>query len=347
MKIAIDSGPTSSGDAVRGIGVHTVNLVKHLRKLKNLDIKVVDFAKEDLSKYEIAHYQKFHPYFFSVPFTKKAKTVLTVHDLIYLIYPDKYPPGIKGELRFLIQKFLLKNIDSVITISETSKKDIVRFLGIPAEKIRVIYLAPREIFKPISDKKLLVDIVKKYSLPEKFILYVGDVNYNKNIIGLCKAAKLAKNQLVITGKQAVSKDFDRTHPENKPLAELLRTYGKDKDILRLGFVPDEDLVAIYNLASVYCQPSFYEGFGLPVLEAMAVGCPVVCAKTQALVEIAEGAALFADPKSPQDIAGKIEEVLGSGELKSQLIETGKVLVKNYSWDKTARLTAKVYEELLK
>jgi glycosyltransferase involved in cell wall biosynthesis len=347
IKVAIDSGPTKSGDAVRGIGVHTANLVKYSRNLKDLDIDVVDFSKVDLGKYDIAHYQKFNPYFFSVPFIKKTKTVLTIHDLIYLVYPKHYPPGIKGRIRLLIQKFLVKKADAVVTISETSKKDIVRFLGIPQEKLHVIYLAPREIFRSITDQKLLNKIKNKYNLPDRFVLYVGDVNYNKNVLGLCKACKLTKIPLVIAGKQAASKDFDWAHPENKPLVKLLKEYGDDPSVMRVGFVTDEDLVGIYNLASLYCQPAFYEGFGLPVLEAMASGCPVVASKTQALVEIAEPAAIFADPKDPADIAGKISMVLKDLTLRTQLVETGKVLVKKYSWEKVARATHNVYKEVLK
>ena len=271
---------------------------------------------------------------------------MTIHDLIYLIYPSHYPAGIKGNLRYGIQKFLVKKMDAIITISETSKKDIVRFLGIPQERISVIYLAPREIFKPVEDKSLLGKIREKYNLPEKFVLYVGDVNYNKNILGLAEACHLAKLPLVIVGKQAASDDFDRTHPENKSLVELLRKYGDDKDVIRLGFVEDADLVGIYNLATLYCQPSFYEGFGLPVLEAFASGCPVVAAKSQSIVEIGEPACLFADPGDPDDIAKKISMVLEDSELREQLIETGNVLVKNYSWAKTARETAEVYKKVL-
>ncbi|MEK7112996.1 MAG: glycosyltransferase family 1 protein [Patescibacteria group bacterium] len=352
MKIAIDTGPLESGDSVRGIGVHTKLLLENLEKLKDLKVEAVDVRKVDLGKYDLVHYQKFHPYFFSVPFRKIKPSVLTIHDLIYLIYPKHYPPGVMGKLKFPIQKFFVKNIDAIITISETSKKDIVRFLGIPAEKIHVAYLAPREIFRklemsnPLRGENYKLKIAKRYGLPERFVLYVGDVNYNKNLLGLVKACKIAKVPLVIVGKQATSTDFDRNHPENKPLVELLNTYGNDKNVIRLGFIDDSELVGVYNLAGVYCQPSFYEGFGLPVLEAFASGCPVVAAKTQALVEIADPACIFANPKDPKDIADKISMVLEDKELRDQLVETGMVFVKNYSWAKTAKETAEVYKKVL-
>jgi glycosyltransferase involved in cell wall biosynthesis len=265
--------------------------------------------------------------------------------LIYLIYPKHYPAGIKGKLIYLLQKFLVRKMDAIITISETSKKDIVRFLGIPQGKIFAIHLAQREIFRVIEDKEQLERIKRKYSLPQKFVLYVGDVNYNKNILGMVGACKKAKIPVVIVGKQAVSTDFDREHIENRFLRTLLERYGDDKDVIRLGFVDDNDLVGIYNLASLYCQPSFYEGFGLPLLEALASGCPIVAAKTQALVEIGEPAVLFFDPKSPNDMVEKILMVLTDNELREQLIETGKVLVKNYSWDRVARKTAEVYRKV--
>lgn len=343
IKVAFDTGPLKSGDRVRGIGAHSRILLEHLKKMKDISVDAVDVRSVDLSKYDIIHYQKFHPYFFSFPFKKLRPSVLTIHDLIYLIYPRNYPAGIKGKLRYIIQRFLVKKMDAIITISETSKKDIVRFLGVPQEKIHVIYLAPREIFKPLSHKPL--SIIHKYGLPDRFVLYVGDVNYNKNISTLAEACKLAKIALVIVGKQVTEIDFDRKHPENRPFARFLEKYGKDKEIKRIGFVEDEDLVGIYNLASVYCQPSFYEGFGLPVLEAFASGCPVVAAKTQSLVEIAEPAALYADPKSPKDIADKILQVLDDVTLRNQLIETGKVLVKKYSWEKTAQATFRVYRQV--
>lgn len=348
IKVAIDTGPLVSVHAVRGIGFHTKILLEYLGKTQDLKVEAVDFARVDLSKYDVAHYQLFRPYFWSLPFKKQTKIVLTIHDLTPLIYPNAYPPGIKGKIKFLIQKFLIKNVDAVITISETSKKDIVRFLGIRPEKINVIYLAPRRIFKKMKVGTWKMNAVaKRYNLPKNFVLYVGDVNYNKNILGLAGACKIAKLPLVIVGKQAISDNFDRTNIENQPLVEFLNKYKSDPYIFRIGFVPEEDLVAIYNLATVYCFPSFYEGFSLTILEAMACGTPVVASKIQAHVEIAENAAYFVDPKDTKDIALGIEKVVKDESLRQLLINNGFDNVKDYSWEKVAKETLAVYEEVFR
>lgn len=346
MKVAIDKGPLSGGHAVRGIGFHTELLIKHLKELKEVDVDPVSLEAADISKYDVFHYPNFHPYFLTLPSKKPGPSVLTVHDLIPLIYPNHYPPGIRGRFRYFLQKRRLKNIDRVITISKTSKKDIVRFLGIPAEKIDAIYLAPREIFKKLKGKKWKKEIREKYNLPKKFVLYVGDVNYNKNLLRLALAAKNVDTPLVIVGKQAKSKDFDRSHPENAQLTELLDKFGSDKEILRVGFVPDDDLVKIYNLATLYAQPSLYEGFGLPVLEAMASGTPVLASKTQALVEIADDAAYFVDPKDRKDIEKGLEGLLEDKSLRKELVKKGKKKAEEYSWEKTAKETAEVYKKVV-
>lgn len=347
LRVAIDSGPLNSGDSVRGIGFHTKLLVEHLRKIKGLKTDLVDFTHypSSITHYDLVHYQKFNPYFLNLPIFKKGKSILTIHDLIYLIYPKAYPPGIRGKLIYFLQKILVKKMDAIITISETSKKDIVRFLNLPTDKIFVIHLAPGEMFKPITNNELLTAIHRKYKLPDKFVLYLGDVNYNKNLLTLCKACRVAKTQLVIIGKQAADSKFDRTHPENQPLVRLLKEYGENKNIIRLGFVPDEDLVGIFNLATLYCQPSLYEGFGLPLLQAFVCGVPVVASKIQAHVEIAGDACLYADPKSPEDFAEKISELINNDELRKELVEKGKEKAKEYSWDRVARETTDVYKKV--
>ena len=328
LKIAIDSFPLTSGHKVRGVGFYTKNLIEALGK----QVDAVDFTTTDLKRYDVIHYPYLDLFAHTLPIAKSTKTVVTVHDVIPLVYPKHYPPGIRGKLNFYLQKYSLGSVSAIITDTETSKKDICRFLGIKPEKIHVIYLAPRPIFKPITDSQSLITVRKKYDLPPTFALYVGDVNYNKNIPNLIKACELARIPLVIVGKQAKEgKDgsLGLSHPELMHLQNL--NWG---NVITCGFVPDDDLAAIYSSATVYVQPSFYEGFGFPVLEAIACGTPVVAAKTQSLVEIAEGAAIFADPKDPKDIARGMKNPIKNP-----------VLPRNYSWEKTAKETLGVYAKI--
>ncbi len=339
MKVAIDSGPMNSNDSIRGIGFHTKELVKELQKLQNENFKldVVDFAKVDLNKYDVVHYQYFRPHAITLPFLKKGKKVIvTIHDLIRLVYPNAYPPGIKGWIKFQIQKFNLRNADAIITISETSKKDIVRFLNIPAEKIYVTYLAPQTPFE--NSKKFSIT----QNLPEKYVLYVGDVNYNKNLLNLAKACKIAKLKLVMAGKQIAIEEVDN-NIENKSWKKFLEAYKNDKDIIRLGFV--DEINEIYKKASVYCQPSLYEGFGLPLLESFERNIPVVASKTQALVEIGGNACIYFNPNDPKDMAEKLTEVIKNKNLRDELIKMGKERLKNFSWKKTAKETLQVYKNV--
>jgi glycosyltransferase involved in cell wall biosynthesis len=326
LKIAIDSGPLTSGDSIRGIGTYTRELLRALK------MDGVDVLKENLGKYDVVHLTRFHPFFISVPFSKPKNTkfVLSIYDLIPLIYPKHYPPGVKGGIRLLINKYLInKNIDAIITISETSKKDICRFFGVNPKKVYVTYLAPSSIFKKLEIGNWELEIKRRFGLPDRFALYVGDVNYNKNIPNLIKACKIAKVPLVVAGKQAAEIDN-----ANLGHAELYHLKGLDwSPVIRLGFVSDGDLVKIYNLASVYVQPSLYEGFGLPVLEALASGAPIVATKTQCLVEILGDGFDYVDANDPKSLA---KGILYPNRNKSPL--------RKYSWEKTAKETSEIYEQ---
>ena len=337
IKVKVDIKPLFSGDVIRGVGVYTAQLIFHLKRLKEIELVEKDF--------DIIHYPYFNPFFLTLSISRETKTVVTIHDLIPLIYPKHYPPGIKGNIKFLIQKFLISKMDAIITVSETSKKDIVRFLGVPAEKIFVTYEAAGEIFKPITNHQSLVTVQKRYRLPDRFVLYVGDINYNKNIPALVEACKIINTPLVIVGKQAMDlENMNLNHPELSHLTNhrsLITNHS-----LRLGYVPDEDLVKIFNLATVYCQPSFYEGFGLPMVQAFACGVPVVASKTQALVEIGDDAAIFVDPQSPKDIAAGIKRVIENTNLRRELIEKGLRRITEFSWDKTAKETVSVYRKII-
>lgn len=344
MKIAFDITPLSSEHRFRGIGSYTQNLVKTLKQYDERNSYIFFTRGEKLPKnIDLVHYPYFDPFFLTLSLQKIAKTVVTIHDLIPLVFPDKFPMGFRGRIKWGIQKVSLKGVKAIITDSENSKKDIIRLTGFPADKIYVIYLAPNPEFRQIKDS-LLGGVKEKYNLPEKFILYVGDVTWNKNIPGLILAIKKINIPLVIVGKQATDTDFDHKHPENQDLVLLEKEVEKDRRIIRLGFIPKDDLVAIYNLATVYCQPSFYEGFGLPILEAMACGCPVITTKEGSLPEVGGEACFYVDAYDQNKIANGINEVLRDKKLRDQLSQNGILQAKKFSWEKTAKKTIEVYEK---
>jgi len=373
MRVAFDLKSVQE-DNVYGVGLNIRYLLEFLekesKKLKNFSIDSFSFSdnEEKLKKssIDIFHYPYFHPFFLTLPRKKLGKTVVTIYDLIPLVYPKQYPPGLKGSIKFILQKKRLKNVDAVITISETSKKDIVRFLDYPAEKVFAIHIAPFPVFKKEKDRKILNRVVAKYKLPNKFVLYLGDVYYSKNIPTLVMACSKLKIPLVIVGKQAVDienklntdlstikgpKDWlryliNKPHPEISHYQLLKDMFENEGNVIKLGFVPDEDLIPIMNLATVYCQPSYYEGFGFGVVHAFACGVPVVISKTQALVEVAGDAALIADPFNPEDMAKKISMLLQDPSLRAHFIRRGNERLSKFSWQKTAEKTIKVYEQLL-
>ncbi len=342
LKVAVDVGPLKSGDSIRGIGVYTKELISALKSTQKkgsgkFELYPVDYFNHQSSPvdhYNVVHFTRFNPFKISVPYKKPSgvKFVLTIYDLIPLIYPEHYPSGVRGWTKWQINKFLIKkNVDAIITISETSKKDICRFIGISPDKVFVTYLAARNVFKPVNDKKLLESVQNKFKLPQKFALYIGDLNYNKNIPNLIKACEIAKIPLVIAGKQALELEkMDLNHPE------LIHLKNIDwSGVIRLGFVEDSDLAALCSLASVYVQPSLYEGFGLPAVEAIASKTPVVSTKTQSLVEILGDDFKYVDPKDLKSIAEGIVSP-----------NTGKKLPREYSWQKTADETYKIYSKVV-
>jgi glycosyltransferase involved in cell wall biosynthesis len=203
-------------------------------------------------------------------------------------------------------------------------------LEVNPEIVNVTYLAPPKAYRKIENGKWKTEITNRYKLPSRFALYVGDVNYNKNIPTLVEACKIAKIPLVMAGKQTKEiEKLDLNHPELRHLRNI-----DWSGVIRLGFVPDSDLVAIYNLASVYVQPSLYEGFGIPALEAVACGTPLAASKTQALVEILGDDLKYVDPNNAKAIAGAI--LSPNRDVR---------LPRVYSWEKTAMETLALYEKI--
>lgn len=349
MKVGIDISALNLEHQYRGVGTYTENLIRALQSVQKSDFSVQLIKQGKIpTDCDLVHYPHFDPFFLTLPLRKPKPTVVTIHDVIPLVFPDYYPAGIRGSIKFQIQKFSLKGTMAVITDSENSKRDIVKYLGYPEEKIYVVYLAPGENFKKLETGRWKLETRKKYNLPEKFILYVGDVNYNKNIPGLIRAFYKIKTtiqnlKLVFTGKAFV----DENLREVREIIQLIKQLKLEDKIIRLGWISPQDLVKVYNLATVYCQPSFYEGFGLSVLEAMACGCPVVAARTSSLPEICDEAVSWIDPFDPQDIASGLRRLLDSTYPAYQsLVKRGFEQVKKFSWEKTAQETIRVYEEMV-
>lgn len=348
MKIALDISPLSTGHSVRGTGFYVEHLKNAFEKFfpDNAYTYFTD-AKKIPDNVDVIHYPYFDPFFLTLPFFSKKKTVVTVHDLTPLVFPESFPAGIKGKIKWMLQKRSLKREGAIITDSETSKQDIARIVGYPSKNIHVVSLAAGEKFQEVSNKEFLKVVKEKYGLPNAFALYVGDVTWNKNLPRLVKAALRANMPLVMVGKALLNKKYDRKNPWNKDLVEVQSLAEKNTHLIsRLGFVSSEELVALYNLASLAVMPSLYEGFGLPILEAMACGCPVVTSDRGAMKEVAADAGFLVDPKSVDAIAHAMQRLVGDSLLAKSLKAKGLQRAKLFSWEKTATETFSVYKLLL-
>lgn len=342
MKVGIDISRLHPFSKSRGIGVYAKNLYDSLKKYTKIDVRLVENNTND--KFDLIHYPYFDFFRPTLPLIKKNPTLVTIHDAIPLLFPQHYPPGIKGKINLFRQKLALKSVSGIITPSSSTKRDIAKILKIIPDKIFTVFEAPGEDFKKIEDISKLNFIRDKYELPEKFALFVGSVNWNKNLINLAQACIDINLNLVLIGDDFKSqKNLD--HKELKSFANFLERFGKYPLIKMIEFVGNEDLVVVYNLAQVLLLPSFYEGFGLPILEAQACGLPVVTSNISSMPEVGGDGAIYVDPAKPDDIAFKLKKLLEDANLRNSLVEKGFANAKIYSWKKTALETQRAYEEI--
>jgi glycosyltransferase involved in cell wall biosynthesis len=299
---------------------------------------------------DIVHYPYFDPFFLTLPWKKSTPTVVTVHDLIPIEYETHFPRGIRGSLKWQLQKYALwRTADTIITDSVASQQAIVRIMGMDSERVVAVPLAARSSIQLMKDKKRLSEIAKKYKLSSKFILYVGDINWNKNILGILSAySKYATKEKSPVPLVCVGAAFtNMSIPEAQEIHARIRAMRLENHVLCTGFVADEELCGLYSLASVFLYPSFAEGFGFPVLEAMTCGCPVITSNVSSVVEIA-GPATTVDPHKPEDIRHAIDMILSlSSAARAHLVAQGTAWASSFSWRKTAQRTVKIYEETLR
>ncbi len=347
IKVLFNDSPLHNANEIRGVGTYTKFLAQNLRKNKGLQLV---FAKDkDLSfRPEIVHYPFFDLFLPTLPLIKRGKTIVTIHDVIPLLYKKYYPVGKKGQLALVKQKLALRGVDAVITDSNNSKTDIAKYLNFPLEKIYVIFLAANPGLKKASAEEI-ARVSKKYKLPKKYLLYVGDINYNKNIPQLIKTLKFLPKDIKLV---CVGKNF---YPHNIPEWQWIEIQIALSDVAkRIKFITDlesekvNDLAAIYSGAVAYIQASLYEGFGLPILEAMACHTPVICANNSSFPEVALNKALMVEEAKAENFALAVETVLAwTVNQREKFVKQAAVHASKFTWEKTAKETVDLYQEILK
>lgn len=359
-----------------GIGVYTYNLIKNLNKIDNRNtyhlihymkgndeiyddnddiiIPKFNFMNNMMGSYSLWRYYilptkmkqleidmvhdpyELGPLSFSMPFKK----VVTIHDLSPILFPKLFKWG-DVMIHKLLFKKTVNNMDKIITVSEHSKKDIMNYLKVPEEKIEVVYLGKDPMFK-LMDYPDYQDIYGRYGIDNKFILAVGGIHPIKNISNLLKAYyKLKKSglehKLVVVGNK-----MDKW----EKIVEIVQDLNLNDNVIFTGVVPLQDLAKLYNAAELFVYPCLYAGFGLPPLESMACGTPVVTSNNSSIPEVVGEAGIMIDPYNVEELADAIDNVLKDQEHQADLKKRGLERAKLFNWKETARQTLKIYEDVI-
>lgn len=277
-----------------------------------------------------------------IPLFSPIPRVVTIFDLSFLHFPESF---LKKDLWQLKNwtKFSAKNADHIITISNTSKKDVVNEYGVKKDKVTVIFPGyKKEAIKKATQEEIKM-VKSKYDLGDSYILYIGTVQPRKNLLRLIEAVSRIKDlELVIVGKTS---GVGRQGWKYEEILAAPKRYDVENRIKFLGFVPVEDLSGLITGAKVFIQPSLWEGFGIPVLEAMACGTPVLISDNSSLPEVAGNAGLKFDPYSVDQIEQAIRTVVTDLKLRQKLSKASLKRVGRFSWKKTAREVLKVFEQV--
>lgn len=269
-----------------------------------------------------------------------CKTVITVNDMLPFVFPQLHPGTYSNFIRMSLPPAMAK-ADKIITYSQAVKKDIQNICHIPEEKIEVIYLGLEPRHKIITDLDRIEAVKCKYGLPDRFVLFIGTLEPRKNvtrlIIAFSKSKEIrATHKLVLAGQEGWL---------SESIFETVRNSGLAGDVIFTGYIQEDDLPSLYNAADLFVFPTLYEGFGLPLLEAMACGIPIVASNTSSIPEIVGDAALLVDPYSVEDIARGMERALLDSNLRAMLVQKGLERVKQFSWQTTSEKTLKVYQQV--
>jgi glycosyltransferase involved in cell wall biosynthesis len=280
-----------------------------------------------------------HEPHYVLPPAIRCRSVVTIHDCIHLMFPQYLP----GKLAYVYAKGSMwaasRKADRILTVSEASKRDILRFFDVPPEKVEVIYNAIDERFLAPPNAERMDLVRQRYQLDDPFVMYVGNIKPHKNIERLIDAFARARSQSPDNLKLIIIGDEISKYPA---LRHLVHRHKLDKHVRFLGFQPMETLAAFYRLARAFVCPSLYEGFGLPPLEAMACGSPVVTSNVSSLPEVCGGAALLVDPYDVDAIAHGIVQAVTDDTLRADLIARGHERARSFSWTQSVKKIHEIY-----
>jgi len=368
MRVAIDARKLHDF----GIGTYTRNLLRHLARIDTESEYVLLCQQTDMAiagqlganfrtvlepspHYSIREQihvpwvlrrerpDVFHAPHYVLPPAARCRSVVTIHDCIHLMFPQYLPNRAAYAYARASMWSAVRRSHRILTVSEASKRDIIHFFNVAPEKIVVVYNAIDERFSMAPGEEDVARVRERYQLDHEFVLYVGNIKPHKNLVRLIEAFDLLRQRagcdqlkLLIIGDE-ISK--------LPALRRAVHRHKLHKHVRFLGFQPDATLAILYRLAAVFVFPSLYEGFGLPPLEAMACGTPVVTSNVSSLPEVTGDAAMLVDPYDVESIAGGVQGVLQSPALRDELREKGIRRAREFSWERSVARTRELYQEI--
>lgn len=372
MRIAVDIRKVSDF----GMGSHVWNLIRNLSRidtensyfLMGSEKQVTELGSlpanfdwieipedENFINYQLKtpmrlrrhHIDVFHVPHYEAPIFVPCRLVVTVHDCVHLLFPQEGSSKFENYRGYVYTKHVLRRANHIIAVSASTRGDLISIFDLPAEKISVIHNALDGRFTAGHDEEEQKQVLERYQLADPFILYVGQIKPHKNLDRLIEAFAVLRNQLshnktyrrlklIIIG-DAISK-----HPYLR--LTVVRS-GVQQDVRFFGFVPGRTLQVFYEAAAIFASPSLYEGFGLPPLEAMANGTPVVASNTASLPEVLDEAAILVNPENVFEIARAMKTLLVDHVLRQRTVEKGLEQVKKFSWETAAKRVLETYREV--
>ena len=346
MKIALDGMPLAS--QLTGVGHYTRELALNLAAVAPSDsftfIEPRGLLKRrwwslGLPLHLLRNsFDLFHGTNYEIPLWSRRPTVVTIHDLSLLLHPEAHEERLVQRARWRLP-LMAKAASRIITPSNSVKTEVCEAFEVSPEKVAVTPEAPRSVFRSREDPELL----RRFGIEGDFVLFVGTIEPRKNLRRLVEAferlvrtTSLSAKLLIAGGKGWLMDDFD----------SFIRQKGLEDRVCLTGYLQDEDLCTLYSACAAFVYPSLYEGFGLPPLEAMACGAPVITSRIPSLMETVGGAARLVDPNDTDDLARALAEMLSHEHVREHYADLGRHHVKKFSWEQTARKTLDVYRQLV-